>query len=242
MSKTITTQVVIVDFPGKIKIDVYLSMESRPNQKLKKLTSLTNYIEKYNSGWKKRLELANVLYFIGDWLKAIKEYQTVLKKKPKLIKVWLQLGHIFHLTGAKNKAIYAYESALALSSHRVTQQQIKGLIKLCQRRYQNAIKEIQIATKINPNTSTHWLSLGVTYLQMESPVAALQAFEKFLKLKPNDIKGLHYSHDALLAMGKIKTAQKKLELARQLAPNNINVLERVINHRLRHRLVQDQEG
>ncbi|MGK7941436.1 MAG: tetratricopeptide repeat protein [Crocosphaera sp.] len=242
MSKSINSQVISVNFGNKIEIDVYLTSNYKTEKKQQKVTLLNNYIKKYPSGWKKRLELADLLYSLGDWARAIPEYQTVLKKKPKLIKVWLQLGHIFHLLGATVQGLEAYKTALSLSSHQETQQQIQGLIYSCQRKYQTAIKAIESATKINPNNATHWLALGVTYLQKESPVAAFQALEKFLTLQPNDIKGLNYSHDALLGMGKIKTAQKKLDLAQQLAPHNINVLERVINHRLRKRLVQQQPG
>ncbi|MDJ0599503.1 MAG: tetratricopeptide repeat protein [Crocosphaera sp.] len=242
MSNSLIPEVVSVNFPNQLQIDVYLTTELTQEQKLKKRTSLTNYVKKYPSGWKKRLELGHLLYSLGEWPQAIKEYQKVLRKKPKLIEVWLQLGHIFYLTGAKSQAINAYETALSLSSNQATQQQIKGLINAAQRRYQTAIKAIQTATKINPHHPTHWLSLGLTYLQVESPVAALQAFEQFLTLKPDDIKGLQYSHDALLAMGKIDKAQEKLHIAQQLAPNHINVLERVINHRLRQRLVHEQEG
>ena len=242
MFNTVTPEVVSVNFPNQVQIDVYLTTESTQEQKLKKQVALTNYIKKYPSGWKKRLELANILYSLGEWPSAIKEYQKVLIKNPKLIEVWLKLGHIFYLQGTKNKAIHAYESALSLSSNQTTQQQIKGLINVAQRHYQTAIKSIQTATKINPHNPTHWLSLGLTYLQVESPVAALQAFEKFLTLQPNDLKALQYSHDALLAMGKIDKAQKKLNIAQQLAPDHINVLERVINHRLRQRLVQEKEG
>ena len=179
MFNTVTPKVVSVDFPNQVQIDVYLTTESTQEQKLKKKVTLTNYIKKYPSGWKKRLELANLLYSLGEWPEAIKEYQQVLIKKPKLIEIWLKLGHIFYLQGAKNQAILAYESALSLSSNQGTQQQIKGLINAAQRRYQTAIKAIQTATKINPHNPNHWLSLGLTYLQVESPVAALQAFEKF---------------------------------------------------------------
>ncbi|MDJ0662804.1 MAG: tetratricopeptide repeat protein [Crocosphaera sp.] len=242
MFNTKTPEVVSVDFPKQVQLDIYLATDSTRDEKLKKQIVLNNYVEKYPSGWKKRLELAHTLYSLGEWSQAIKEYQKVLRKKPKLIEIWLQLGHIFYLTGAKKQAIDAYESALSLSSNQATQQQIKGLINAAQRHYQTAIKAIQTATQINPQNPTHWLSLGLTYLQVESPVAALQAFEQFLTLQPDDIKGLQYSHDALLALGKIDKAQEKLDKAQQLAPNHINILERVINHRLRQRLVEEKEG
>ncbi|MGK7956436.1 MAG: tetratricopeptide repeat protein [Crocosphaera sp.] len=242
MFNTIAPKVVSVDFPNQLQIDVYLATDSNREQKIKKQTALINYIKKYPSGWKKRLELAHILYSLGEWSKAIKEYQKVLKKKPKLIETWLQLGHIFYLMENKVQAIHAYETALSFSSNAATQQQIKVLINTAQRRYQTAIKTIQTATKTNPHNPTHWLSLGLTYLQVESPVTALHAFEQFLTLKPDDIKVLQYSHDALLAMGKIDKAQEKLNVAQELAPNHINILERVINHRLRQRLVQKIEG
>ncbi|GBF82090.1 tetratricopeptide repeat protein [Aphanothece sacrum] len=241
MFKSTLTNVVSVNFPNQAQIEVHLTVDSTPSQQQKKLKTLSQYIQKYPSGWKKRLELADLLYALGDWDNAIKEYQTVLKRKPTLIEVWLKIGHIFHLRWATKEAIHSYESALALCSNDAIKEQIKGLIESCQGRYQAALKVIQVATTLNPDNAAHWFALGITYLRMESPGEALQTFEEFFKLKPNDIKGLYYSHDALLAMGKIETAQKKLAIALKLAPNHINVLERVIAHRLRQRLVTENE-
>ena len=43
---------------------------------------------------KKRLELADFLYEMGNWQQAVAEYRQVIERQPQLIGVLLQLGKI----------------------------------------------------------------------------------------------------------------------------------------------------
>lgn len=242
MSITLTTNVVRVKLPSGGETNVQLTLECKPTRQHQKLRTLVKYVKNHTSGWKKRLELADLLYSMGDWEKAINEYHHVLNQRPKSIRVWLQLGKIFHLIGLTEKATQAYERALILCSNPGVSHHIIGLIQCCRCQYNDALNSIQSATTLNPDNSAHWFSLGLTYSLIESPLKAIQAFEQVLKLTPDDVAALNYNHDALLAIGNIQGAWKNLNRALDLAPDNIGVLERVITHRLRQRLVTAEEG
>ncbi|NEO98205.1 MAG: tetratricopeptide repeat protein [Symploca sp. SIO2E9] len=228
--------------PSGKETNFQLTLARKPTRQQQRLKKLRKYVQQHPSGWKKRLELAELLYSIGEWEKAIIEYDKILKQRPKLIGVRLQLGKILYLMGLTEKAIDTYKDALILCKNQEINYHIKGLIGSCRGQYNAALNSIHLATNLNPDNSGYWLSLGLTYLLVEAPVKALQAFEQVLKLSPDDVVALNYNHDALLASGNIQAAWKNLNRTWDLAPDNIGVLERVINHRLRQRLVKAQEG
>ncbi|NEP11289.1 MAG: tetratricopeptide repeat protein [Symploca sp. SIO2C1] len=242
MPISITTNVVRVILPSGKETNFQLALTSKPTRQQQRLKKLRKYVQQHPSGWKKRLELAELLYAIGDWDQAISEYHQVLNQQPKSIKVRLQLGKIYQLLGLTAEAIHIYEEALLWCSDQAISYHLTGLIDCCRGQYGTALNSIQSAATLNPDNSAHWFSLGQTYLLIEAPIEALQAFEQILKVNPEDVVALNYNHDALLAIGNIQGAGKSLNRAFDLAPDNIGVLERVITHRLRRRLVKQGEG
>lgn len=242
MSITMITNMVRVMLPSGGETNFQLTLARKPTRQQQRLRKLIKYVQQHPSGWKKRLELAELLYSIGEWQKAIIEYDQILKQRPKLIGVKLQLGKILHLMGLTEQAIVTYEDALILCKNQGMNYHINGLIGSCKGHYNAALNSIESATTLNPDNSAHWLYLGLTYLLVEAPVDAVRAFEQVLKLRPDDVVALNYNHDALLASGNIQAAWKNLNIALDLAPDHIGVLERIINHRLRQRLIKAQEG
>ncbi len=237
-----TTNVVEVMLPSGIKTNIKLTLESKPIRQNQKLETLVKYVQKHPSGWKKRLELADLLYSMGEWEKAISEYEQVLNQQPKLIEIWLKLGKIFQLIGLTEQAIKAYEGALIICPYEVIKHHIMGLIDSCKNQHSMAIDSMRSATKLNPNHAAHWLSLGLSYLRIESPINALQAFDQVLKINPDDVTALNYNHDALLGIGNIQAAWNNLNRAFNIAPDDIGTIERIITHRLKQRLVKNEEG
>jgi cytochrome c-type biogenesis protein CcmH/NrfG len=72
-------------------------LESKPARQEQKLIALRKYVQKYPQGWKKRLELANLLYQMGNWQQAVAEYYQTIEQQPHLIDVQLQLGKILQM-------------------------------------------------------------------------------------------------------------------------------------------------
>ena len=95
MSRNTTTRLVQFAQPSGVELNAYPILDeklTRPHQKLK---TLSKYVQRYPTGWKKRWELANLLYVMGRWSQAVENYYQVLERQPKSIDIRLQLGKIF---------------------------------------------------------------------------------------------------------------------------------------------------
>ena len=192
-------------------------LAQKPTREEQKLKTLTKYIDKYPSGWKKRLELADLLYGMGKWLEAVTQYRQVIERQPQLIPVRLKLGKILYLMGKETEAIELYESSLSLisnfqnssatssninNSYVAIKYHLTGLIEVCQHNLPQAIEAFSSATTLEPDNPCHWLALGQVYLQMGNKIDALKAFETILSRYPDDTIALINIYDVLMALAK----------------------------------------
>ncbi len=178
MSRCISPCLVKLSQPTVIELNVQLLLQSKSTRQKQKLQSLTKYIQRYPSGWKKRLELADLLYEKGDWEQAIAEYYRVIKRQPQLVDVRLKLGKMLELATRKQEAIAIYQQTVPLCSNLATKSHIKGLIALCQAQPQQAIEDFKLATVTEPKNPAHWLILGRVYMAIKNASAALTALNK----------------------------------------------------------------
>ncbi|MBD2562720.1 tetratricopeptide repeat protein [Nostoc linckia FACHB-391] len=223
-------------------MNVHLVLDEKPTRQDQKLKTLTKYVQKYPQGWKKRLELAQLLYEMGNWQQAVEEYRQLIERQPQLIDVRLQLGKILQMMGREAEAIEVYENALPLSRNEATRQHINGLIEVCKSHTEAAIKAFEIATSLEPDKVVHWLALGQVQMARENSIAALQAFDVVLSLDPDDLVALIHSYDALIAVGDFQAARQKLSRVIELAPDDLRVLQRQLDERYRMRLVLGESG
>lgn len=223
-------------------MNVHLVLDEKPTRINQKLTTLSNYVQQYPSGWKKRLELAEVLYQTGRWLEAVEEYRQVIQREPCLIEVRLQIGNILHLLGKDTEAIAVYQEALSLCHNAATKNHLEGLIELSHHRPQKALKLFESAASIEPHNQAHWHAIGQVYQKTESPLAALPAFDAALSLNQNDVIALSQSYQPLLAIGKFQEARQRLEQALKLCPNDYRTLQQLAAHRCQQGLVAGEEG
>lgn len=242
MSRNFTSCFVqLSTYPG-LDLNAYLSLNKLPTRQNQKLKTLNKYIKKYNDGWKKRLELADLLYEMGSWSEAIQEYYQVLKIKSQLIKTQIKLGKMLHLMNRKQEAIAIYKHALRLSKNKATKQHLIGSIASCEGNIQAGVVAFKSATVLEPNNLAHWIALGEIQMEAEDFSAALSSFKRILSLEPNHLMGLNYCHDLSLSLGNFDAAERYLHQAIKIAPEDIQVLTKLIANRLRKRLVFDAEG
>ena len=223
-------------------MNVHLFLEEKPTRQEQKLITLSKYVQNYPQGWKKGLELANLLYEMGDWQQAVAEYRQVIERQPQLIGVGLQLGKLLQIMGREKEAVEVYEKALFGSNNEATQHHIKGLIAVCRNESQKAIIAFNLAARLEPNKVVHWLALAQVHQQIENPLGVLSAVEQVLSINPDDVVALIYSHDASQALGNIPSAREQLSKVIALLPNDFRVLQRQIEQRLQMRLVSGIEG
>ena len=242
MSGNIATSLVqFTQFSG-LELNAHLVVEEKSARQKQKLITLTKYVQKYPQGWKKRLELADLLYEIGNWQQAIPEYRQVIERQPQLIDVRLQLGKILQLMGLEKEAIQIYQKALLLSDNEGTQNHINGLIAVCEGESQKAIMAFNLAAALEPDKVVHWLALAQVHQQRENPLGTLSALERVLSINPDDVVSLISSYDALMAVGDIPTARGRLSRVITLAGDDFRVLQRQIEQRCQMRLVSGEEG
>ncbi|GAB4204453.1 MAG: hypothetical protein Fur006_59620 [Coleofasciculaceae cyanobacterium] len=224
-------------------MNAHLILEDTPTRQEQKLKTLSKYVQKYPLGWKKRLELAAVLYEMGRWEEAIAQYRQVLmRQRPLTIDVYLQLGKLLHLMGKQEDAIAVYREALSLCDSPATEQHLKGLIEVCRGCPQQAVKMFESAAAVEPGNPAHWYALAQVHLNTDSPLGALRAFDAALSLNPNDIIALSQSYDTLLAVGNFQEARRRLERVLTLAPDDCRAIAQLATHRCYQGLVSGETG
>ncbi|MBD2387261.1 tetratricopeptide repeat protein [Cylindrospermum sp. FACHB-282] len=231
-------------------MNAHLVVEEKPARQQQKLITLSKYVQKYPQGWKKRLELADLHYEMGNWQQAVAEYRQVISRQPQLIDVQLQLAKILHLMGLEKEALEIYQKSLLLSENEGTQNHINGLIAVCRGESQKAIIAFNLAAALEPDKVVHWMALAQVHQSRENPLGSLSALEQVLSINPDDVVALIYSYDALMAVGDIQTARERLSRVIALAGDDFRVLQRQIDQRCtalslpkcQMRLVSGQEG
>jgi tetratricopeptide (TPR) repeat protein len=225
-----------------VELNAYLVLDSKPTRIDQKLKTLSEYVQQYPSGWKKRLELANLLYAMGRIEQAVEEYRQVIDRQQPSIGVRLQLGKLLQLMGQEAEAVAVYESALANARNEASRQHISGSIALCRNDTQGAILAFESAASLEPNNAAHWLALGQVQMGRGDAVAAKRSFDRVLSLNPDDVVALIDNYDASQAVGNVRQAQWRLSKVLELAPGDFRVLKRLADTRCRMRLVSGEEG
>lgn len=242
MSTNSFTSLVSLTHVYGFEIDINLFLNQKPTRQQQKLNALTKYIQQYPSGWKKILELADLLYEMGDWEQAIAQYYQLIERRSQRLDLRLKLGKMLQLIGKTTEAATIYQDTLTLAPDKATQHHLQGLIAICQGNILQAIDAFQAAIALQTEQAVHWLALGQVQLEANRVEEALQSFERILSWQPDDLVALIYSHDALMLLGNTEEAQQRLEKARNIAPNAFPVLKRSIEHNLRLKLVFGVEG
>ena len=242
MSRNTTLRVVSLTQSSGVELNAYLVLDSKPARIDQKLKTLSEYVQQYPSGWKKRLELANLLYAMGRIEQAVEEYRQVIDRQQPLIGVRLQLGKLLQLMGQEAEAVAVYESALANARNEATRQHISGSIALCRNDTQGAILAFESAASLEPDNAAHWLALGQVQMGRGDAVAAKRSFDRVLSLNPDDVVALIDSYDASQAVGNVRQAQRRLSKVLEVAPGDFRALKRLADTRCRMRLVSGEEG
>jgi len=207
-----------------------------------KLAHLTRYVQQHPTGWKKRLQRADLLCVSGDWHAAVEEYRRVITAQPDLLDVRLRLGKLLYLMDAHTEAAAVYVQALMCIDHPALRQHVTALQALCQHEVSTTVQALTEAVALEPDNPAHHLALAQTHLSFEQTVEAVAAFEALLALIPQDVHALLGSYDALLVAGDMDTAQQRLTQLVELAPADFRVLQRQVDYRCQQGWVSGTAG
>jgi RNA polymerase sigma factor (sigma-70 family) len=239
---TVALRLVNVVLNSGVERSFCVPLDHKPLKLHPKIDSVTRYTSDHPTGWKKRLELAQLLYEAGQWQQAVEEYRRVLEKQPRLIHVYLDLGNVLDLMERKSDSIATYQKALTIVEEPATRHHISGLLETRRGNHQKAISEFQEAAQIEPLHAAHWHHLAVVYLLEDSSLEALGCFEESLKIDPHDVAALTHLPYLLRDLGRLLEAERYLETALKLHPENVLSMKCLADLRSERRWVFGQEG
>ena len=242
MSSKMAMRLVKPSLLTRMRLNEHLFSETRRTPQEIEIERLSKVVQQSPQDWEQRLILANLLYEMDCWDQSVAEYCQVLAQKPQLQSAWLKLGQILQQMAREPEAAAVYEHALTLADDPIYQLHLMGAIATCHHLPQTAIHAFGAATKLDPQNPDLWLALGEAHQTREDPVAALQAFEQFLWLKPDNILGLSHSYEALFALGRWREAGWRTERVLALDPCNVQALRTLADTRSKQGLVWGEEG
>ncbi|MEW6211699.1 MAG: sigma-70 family RNA polymerase sigma factor, partial [Acidobacteriota bacterium] len=225
---------------GEAKV-IHLFLPRIPARPQTRLKTLCEYIERHPRGWKKRLERASLLYAVGRWDEAIREYKEVLRIQPRSTSVRAQLGNTLHLMGRDEEAVSVYTLALKSARSEAARLHLGGMIAVCLGRYREAIEIFREAARAEPRNTIHWLQAGMTCLLVGNAARAIEAFDAVLNINPDDILALTESYVALRAVGRDEEASERVKQMLRVCPGDVLAIKRMADHSCRPGSVREEK-
>jgi RNA polymerase sigma-70 factor (ECF subfamily) len=208
----------------------------------RKLRLLQEQVRQNPDNWKKRLELAELFCFIGEWAGALGEWQRVLALRPHLPAA-LKLGDTLLKLGRAEAAVEVFKQARRNNSpSAATGLHLAGWIAFCQKNASQSVREFQAAAKAEPENPVHWHALALAHRLAEALPEALLAINHALKLNRDDLVALSLGHEMLLVAGHIEEAIRRALRLLDLAPLDLLTLRRLVECRCQLGLVQGAAG
>ncbi|MDV3347810.1 tetratricopeptide repeat protein [Leptolyngbyaceae cyanobacterium CCMR0082] len=119
-----------------VLLTVRLLLPKKPIRQAQKLKTLTQYVQRHPSGWKKRLALAELRYEMGHWEEAILDFRWVLARQPNLpqgLSVRLKLAKMLEILERPAEAMPVYQAALNRITYEPSRQYLQQAMESCQK-------------------------------------------------------------------------------------------------------------
>jgi RNA polymerase sigma factor (sigma-70 family) len=236
------TSIVQVTLPAGMQRSMHIFLKCKPSRQHIKIKTLQKYVKKFPGGWKKRLELAELLAATGNWIGALEEFREVLEKHPQAVEAGMQLGEILIKSGREREAIEIYRNALLYVRKESGKYHLLGMMEYCERRFESAKRAFAKAASLEPGNEAHYQKLGLVCQQAGSPKQAVEYFDKALEINPGDLVSLVCSWESLIAQGLMQKAEAYVNRVLEIYPFDVWALKRKADQRCHRGLVKGEEG
>ncbi len=134
------------------------------------------------------------------WDAQVAQWQLALKKNPKDVEGWAELGYAYLQKGELGEAEKAYRKALQLDPKALELYYFLGQIKMQQHKYAEAEKNFKRVADIAPGNPLPHFALAEAYMQQRKYDLALERLNYILeKIDPTLVEVLHLRGAALEA-------------------------------------------
>lgn len=185
-----------VSIQGGVELSVCLVVKRRVTHVKLQLNSIRRYIGRHPGGWKRRLELADLLYAIGDWDAAFTEYDGLLEQR-RLPSVAVRYVHMLRVMGRDVSDADGLKM-LRHMQHDAGRLHLRAVLCFCRRNFPEARRIFEKAIEVEPGNPVHWFELSRVCTDTKS---ALHAIRGAYVLLPGDSRILHRFFYLLLEAG-----------------------------------------
>ena len=238
----IATRIVEVPLPSGVVRVKPIFLTRKPFRLEVKVKTLRQYIAQYPGGWRKRLELAEILYALGQWDQAVQEFGRVVEKHPQHLPAWMLLGQMLMQMEQEEKALRVYKKAIFFVNTESSKYYLTGMMELCRRQVTPALAAFAKAAQLEPWNELFHRTVALAHLEAHRPTQALQAFEAALAVNPRDLVSLTHSIELLELTGRLEKAEAYVNRVLEIYPNDALALKRQVEYRCRKGLVRGSQG
>lgn len=238
----IATQIVRVPLPsGMVRVKP-IFLTHKPFRQEVKVKTLQQYIARYPGGWRKRQELAEILYAMGQWDQAVKEFNRVVQKHPQHLPASMLLGQMLMQMEQEEKAMQVYKRAISFVNNESSKYYLSGMMELCRHQVDRALTAFAKAAELEPWNELFQRTVALAHLEDHRPTEALQAFETALSINPQDLVSLTHSIELLELTGRPEKAETYINRVLEIYPGDILALKHQVEYHCRKGLVRGDPG
>ncbi len=209
--------------PGR-EVPVFLPL--KPRWRGKGFASIIRYISKHPGGWKRRLELAQMLYVMGVWDLAEQEFRYVLNKHPRSFSAWMLLGNMLMESGRSGDAERLFRTAASLVYLDASRRYLAGMSAMCRERHAEALTAFGEACKLSPSNVTFVHARGICLFRTGRYEEAMGVFGEILAGRPDDIVSLAYCCEMSALLNRAEEAGVYAERMLRVNPDDLFALRR----------------
>jgi cytochrome c-type biogenesis protein CcmH/NrfG len=116
----------------------------------------------------------------------IQALKDIVRKDPKNLPAWVELGNLYFDSGQAKEAIEAYGQYLILKPENPDVRTDLGIMYRALGDFDRAIEEFRKAAKSDPKHANSRYNIGIVLLHDKGDVkGAIKAWEEYLKIDPN---------------------------------------------------------
>jgi protein O-mannosyl-transferase len=186
---------------------------------LKKGSELNPYLETIHAN------LGNAYLQTNRLDEAMAEYKSALQLNPKLSEVHVKMAEIYAKKGQRELAREEFEKAVETSPSLSEAEThfLQGAAHIEEGAIDEAIKELKVALKLNPNDPRIYNNLGIAYRKKQRVDEALSNYRKALDLDPSFLDARVNLGEIYLQKGMVNEAVSELQQALRLEPNRAEI-------------------
>ena len=206
-----------------------------------KIAGAEKYIDKFPTGWVKRMDLAELYYLSGQWNAAWEQAGRVLERGNLHLGATLLTTSIALQSRNRRKALETLKNALSRGSKPGIRSFLEGLVAMISRQYPIAVRALKNACVIAPTQPDFPVFLSRAYLLQGDPVRARKRLLPLIA-QNTGVAPLALMHKTLIHLGDPLKAQQVIDQLLSRFPHDLPALERKIQFHLEQGWVVGEGG